>query len=157
MRYYCHYCVDVAAGTAVSSVGNFGTHNDDVLAVMGFGTIAVDVVIVAVLAAVDSVNQNNFCRIFFILNLNVFLSPMFTYKSPIVIYSLKHCEKIKKSRGSMAFLFKEPLRHAQRRIFILRQMYRIILSKNSGHIIRVFLAIFSLLTAMCYRQKFCNS
>lgn len=95
-RYYCHYCVDVAAGTAVSSVGNFGTYNDNVLAVMGVGTIAVDVVIVAVLAAVDSVNQKNFCQIFFILNLNVFLSLMFIYKSPIVIYSLKHCEKIKK-------------------------------------------------------------
>ena len=39
----------------------------------------------------------------------------------------------------MEFLFKEPLRQARRQVLILKQMYRIILSKKSGRTVRVFL------------------
>ena len=39
MRYYFHYWIVAAAGTAVDSVGNFGTYNDGVLVVMSVGIV----------------------------------------------------------------------------------------------------------------------
>ena len=49
----------VAAGTAVDSVGNFGTYNDGILVVMGVGIVDAAIVIVVV-AVVVGVNRNNF-------------------------------------------------------------------------------------------------
>ena len=59
LRYYFYYWVVVAAGTAVDSVGNFGTYNDGILVVMGVGIVDAAIVIVVV-AVVVGVNRNNF-------------------------------------------------------------------------------------------------
>ena len=56
LRYYYHYLVVVAGGTAVHSVGSFVTYNNGILVVMGVCIGDVTVVIVAVFAVIVGVS-----------------------------------------------------------------------------------------------------
>ena len=56
LRYYLHHRLVVVAGTAVDSVGKFGTYNDGILVAMGFVIVVATVVIAAVVAIVVGVN-----------------------------------------------------------------------------------------------------
>ena len=69
LRYYFHYWVVAAAGTAVDSVGNFRTYNDDVLVVMSVGIVYY----AARVSVIVGVNWYNFYLTFFFFHLQYLL------------------------------------------------------------------------------------
>lgn len=94
-RYYFHYWVVAAAGSAVGSVGKFGTYNDVVLVVMSGG---IDYAARIIVAVAVGVNWYNFYLTFFFFHLqHLFFSKV------LVLYvllqesfdSLKQCKKVK--------------------------------------------------------------